>query len=388
MRILHVSIAYEPAWAYGGPVRSIRNLCLGLLGHGVRVDVCTTDCDGTRSVDVPLNKPVERDGVSVRYFHSPHLRYYGYSPAMKTWLNRHVADYDLVHIHGIYSFPQRYAAAAAREAGIPWIISPRGSADRRLVRQALPLVKWFYLHLANRRAFSGAAAFHYTTHAEMDNSVIGFLDRPFAVIPNAVDTDAFASAPDSEPPFSGAPFLLYTGRLSWKKQLPVLVKAFAAVAQKHPTLLLVIAGPDDEGISAKLAELAREHGLTNRVKVLGLLDTAALAVLYRHATCFVSPSLSENFGHTVVEALACACPVIASTGIDVATLPEIAALVNRCTPTDKAFSLALEDHLAAPEKLVEAASKGPETAKKLFLKTQVSQRMIKFYERFTASRTD
>jgi glycosyltransferase involved in cell wall biosynthesis len=109
--------------------------------------------------------------------------------------------------------------------------------------------------------------------------------------------------------------VLYTGRLerssAWKG-VHVLIAAFAKVAQRFPDTELRLAGDGDA--IASLAQLADSLGIRSRVTFLGGLDHATLASEYGAARVAVLPSLteSESFGMSLVEAMACATPVIGS----------------------------------------------------------------------------
>src|SRR3954471_9492384 len=125
MRVLHVVPTYAPAWRYGGPIVAVHGLCKALVARGHEVDVFTTNVDGDGVLDVPTDRPVERDGVRVRYFPARLRRLY-WSPAMARALAADVRGYDLVHIHAVFLWPGVAAARAARRVHVPYIVSPRG----------------------------------------------------------------------------------------------------------------------------------------------------------------------------------------------------------------------------------------------------------------------
>lgn len=111
-------------------------------------------------------------------------------------------------------------------------------------------------------------------------------------------------------PSAAAPRFLYVGRLSQEKSLDVLLKAFAKVRMGIPdaTLVLVGAGPQDD----ELQVLAAKLGLVEAVLFAGSMDSAALAMEYARASCFVLPSISEPWGLVVNEALSFGCPTVVS----------------------------------------------------------------------------
>jgi glycosyltransferase involved in cell wall biosynthesis len=117
-----------------------------------------------------------------------------------------------------------------------------------------------------------------------------------------------------------SPYVLYVGNFNPHKNIPRLIRAFALlpgpVRSRHA---LVLAGGYGEG-RPELARLAESLGLADRVIFSGRVDDADLPALYSEAAVYVTPSLEEGFGSTVLEAMACGAPVIASNR---AALPEV-----------------------------------------------------------------
>ncbi|MDA8217717.1 MAG: glycosyltransferase family 1 protein [Dehalococcoidales bacterium] len=120
----------------------------------------------------------------------------------------------------------------------------------------------------------------------------------------------------------GERFFFYVGGLDRRKNLGVLLRAFAEVAAKHPEAQLAIAGqaagtsalfPDWRGMAAAL-------GLGDQVRFLGHVSEGDKALLYGAALAFTFPSLYEGFGLPPLEALACGTPVLCA---DASSLPEV-----------------------------------------------------------------
>ena len=110
---------------------------------------------------------------------------------------------------------------------------------------------------------------------------------------------------------AGRHYLLALGRLDSRKNLGALVRAFAYLAngplQNHDLLLV---GPMGNA-SARLAELIRSGRLTNRIRMVGRVPEADLPQLLRGADMLVHVSHAEGFALPVLEAMACATPVVA-----------------------------------------------------------------------------
>jgi len=102
--------------------------------------------------------------------------------------------------------------------------------------------------------------------------------------------------------------LLFVGRLIKGKGVIVLIQALQRVLPKYPKITLHIVGYGPEEFALK--EYAQKYGMANNIQFLGAIANSDLPDLYRKATIFISPSLSEGFGLTLAEALACECPVV------------------------------------------------------------------------------
>jgi glycosyltransferase involved in cell wall biosynthesis len=123
----------------------------------------------------------------------------------------------------------------------------------------------------------------------------------------------------------GPRFVLNVGGLDQRKNLSMLVGAFAAVFHElgDRDLRLFIAGdPRRLGTSSLFPDwrsLAATFGVADSV-ICTPVDEEDLPVLYSAATCFAFSSLYEGFGLTPLEALACGAPVVCS---DRTSLPEV-----------------------------------------------------------------
>jgi glycosyltransferase involved in cell wall biosynthesis len=135
------------------------------------------------------------------------------------------------------------------------------------------------------------------------------------VAPHGIDHDRFTHAPgaaDAELDALGLPdrFVVFPGNLWPHKNHERLIEALALTADRDTTLILT--GQQGPRL-AELLEQAGRRGVADRVRHLGYLPAAQVPALYRRATGMVFPSLFEGFGFPVLEAMACGCPVAAST---------------------------------------------------------------------------
>jgi glycosyltransferase involved in cell wall biosynthesis len=129
----------------------------------------------------------------------------------------------------------------------------------------------------------------------------GFAPRPRDVLPALAKRLGF----DAE-----RAYVLFVGTLEPRKNLPLLLEAFALLRRSLDVQLLIVGarGWLDEPIFAAHAR----SGVGDAARFVGSLGEEDLAVLYSHAGVFVLPSLYEGFGLPVLEAMACGAPVVSS----------------------------------------------------------------------------
>jgi glycosyltransferase involved in cell wall biosynthesis len=120
------------------------------------------------------------------------------------------------------------------------------------------------------------------------------------------------------PELSNRRIVLFLGRLHYKKQPDVLIRAFHKICRDLDDLHLVLAGTGERAYVQSLSEIVTSLGIAGRVLFTGLLGGEAVREAYRVASVFVLPSWHENFGLSVVEAMGAGCPVIISDHMDLA----------------------------------------------------------------------
>jgi len=248
---------------------------------------------------------LEENGVTRRYF-AKCSDFYKVSPALSWWLSRHVRDYDLVHIHALFSFSSIAAAWAARRAGVPYVVRPLGTLGRYGIKQRRPWLKRLSLGVLEGPALRRAAAVHFTAEDEKREAEQTGIPMSGVVIPLGIDP---LPAADGRlfrarfPSLGSARYLLYLSRLDRKKNVEGLLRAFSQCAAQWPGAILVIAGDGAPGYAAGLKALADDLGLKDRVVWAGHVDGDLKASALAGAELFVLPSFSENFGIAAAEAL-------------------------------------------------------------------------------------
>jgi glycosyltransferase involved in cell wall biosynthesis len=128
-----------------------------------------------------------------------------------------------------------------------------------------------------------------------------------SVIPNGVNTDIFFPIPNLS---NNDINILYVGRLYKGKGIEFLIDAVERLISDHPSLRLIVTG---EGKYIKsLKRYIQAKTVCDHIVFLGWKDNWTLNKLYNKATVYVMPSIVEGFGLSLLEAMACKCPVIAT----------------------------------------------------------------------------
>jgi glycosyltransferase involved in cell wall biosynthesis len=343
---------YVPAWRHGGPILAVHGLCRALAARGHSVTVLTTDVHGEGRLDVPLGRAVNVNGVDVRYFPVRSRRLY-WSPSLSRAAKEEMGRCDLVHLHSVFLWPTSAVARVADRTGVPYVVSPRGMLVPELIRQRGRWRKLAWMLLAERRTLERAAALHATSGLEaVDAGRLKLKLPPVFVVPNGIEPepwngDEATLSPPIRTLLAGGPFVLFLGRLSWKKGLDRLLPALAQI----PGLALAVAGNDEEGLTAGLEGLARTCGIAGRTVFLGAVHGADKAALLHRALALVLPSLSENFGNVVLEAWAAGRPVVVTpeVGLAAAVRETGAGLVTSADRLGEALRTLLADPAAADE---------------------------------------
>lgn len=171
-------------------------------------------------------------------------------------------------------------------------------------------------------------------------------------------------------------YILFLGTLEPRKNVKLLVRAFAGLAKKSSNARLVIAGKKG-WFYDETFELVKQLALEQRVIFAGYIEESDKAYLMVGALCFVYPSVYEGFGLPVLEAMACGTPTIASNA---ASLPEVAgdgALLVDPSSLEE-LSAALEGVYFNAELRASLRRRGLEQAKKFDWDRHVGE-LVKVY---------
>ena len=417
MRVLQ--IIPSVALVYGGPSQMVLGLSRSLAQQGIEVTILTTNANGDAGqppLDVPLDRPVTKDGYQIRYFPCAPFRRYKFSLGLARWLHQHAAEYDLAHLHALFSPVISAAATVARVRHLPYILRPLGTLDPADLRKKKQL-KQIYSAVWERGNIAGAAALHFTSTQEAKISERFGLKTRDLVIPLGVDADSLArfSCGDaartpgleaSDLPAavraaspqenrertpetarqqlgipSDRPLVLFLSRIEPKKGLSLLFPALEQLLAEGLDFHFVLAGsnPQDPEYESKMRSLIAASPLASRTAITGFVTGALKASLLREADLFVLPSFYENFGIAVAEAMVAGTAVCISRGVYIWEDVENASAGWVCEAEADALVGVLREAIQNPEECRLRGVNGRAFARQAYSWQAIGQQTIQAY---------
>jgi glycosyltransferase involved in cell wall biosynthesis len=341
-----------------------------LARRGHRVTVCTTDVRDarTRASSVVPNA----HGVDVRIFPNVsnaiayHFQFF--TPiGLRGYVRRSAAAFDVAHLHACHNLPGVIAASGLARAGVPYVVSPNGTARpfERRVR-----AKQLFALTAGRSMLPRAARIVAVSRSEVNQLLDMGIDRSSIVhIPNPIDETEFDRPPDGDQfrrrmGLGDDPVVLFLGKLTPRKGVEDLVQAFAALKDRR--VRLIVAG-NDMGAGGRIFSLVRTLGLETRAIGAGLLTGSGRLDALAAAEVVVYPSRDEIFGLVPLEALLAGTPVIVCNDSGCGELISSIGGGVVFTPGDvTAMTAAIETVLARPEEWRARASTAASAVRRRF----------------------
>ncbi|XPM55966.2 MAG: hormogonium polysaccharide biosynthesis glycosyltransferase HpsP [Leptolyngbya sp. IPPAS B-1204] len=375
---------------YGGPSQMVLGLSKSLAAQAIDVTILTTDANGDTGqtpLDVPLDRAVLQDGYQIRYFHCSPFRRYKFSPLLLNWLVDHAHEYDIAHIHALFSPVSSAAAAIARWKKLPYILRPLGTLDPADLQKKKQL-KRLYAALIERPNLAGAAAVHFTSDQEAKVSErFGTVTRD-VVLPLGVELPNIAEPIQKDQIRSqlglplDQPLVLFMSRIDPKKGLDLLLPALEQLLAEGVEFHFVLAGanPQDPNYENQIRAQVQASPLAHCTTMTGFVTGAAKAQLLQAADLFVLPSYYENFGIAVAEAMALGVPVIVSDQVHIWQEIAQAEAGWICTCEVDFLIQQLRFALADPANRIERGAKAQTHALTHYSWQAIGQQMIQVYK--------
>jgi glycosyltransferase involved in cell wall biosynthesis len=309
MKILNIC-AYT--WAIGGPARIIYDHTTEVLKQGHQVDILSPMTPGEKSYTVPEGARLiecARTTPISRFFNEFSLEAYAY-------LKKHINEYDIVHMHGIWHFGS--VAPFIVPNHVAKVITIHGLLDRWAINHS----KWkkeIVSALFQKRLLGKADLIQINNTDEEEDVIryLGFRPKNMVIVPNGMKVSEYTNLPEKgifKKKFGISPsqkMVLFMGRLNIKKGLDLLLPAFEKIHTQIPEAILILAGPDD-GYQAETEAFIQKQGLGERIRLVGMLTDTIKKEALSDADVFVLPSYSEGFSIAVLEAMTSRVPALVS----------------------------------------------------------------------------
>ena len=314
LKILQMVHTLDPS--VGGVATAVLALSRGLAQRGHRIDVVVLDDPSAAWIkNIGLNLHALGSGATS----------YRYSRSLSPWLQQRGGDYDRVIVNGLWQYLSFAAWRRYASSSVPYYVFSHRMLDPWFKR-TFPLKhlkKWLYWPWAEYRVLRDAAAVIFTSEEERLQARQSFwLYRcrekvsPLGVEDSSVSPNAKSDFLSRYPQLQNTRSYLFLGRLHPKKGCDILLEAFAKLNSREPASL-ILAGPDQIGWESDLRRQVARLNLTDRVVFTGMLRGAMKQGALANADAFVLPSHQENFGISVVEALAASVPVLISNRVNI-----------------------------------------------------------------------
>lgn len=324
-RVLVVSPFYPPAWRGGGPIRTLAAM-VSQHGdiHDFAVLTSAYDWGETVPMDVPTDRWVVAAKASVRYVPVAGAGSLASPAVLATWARawREATSGgapDVTYLTGVFPPVWSILPLAARRVGLLRLgcvlIAPRGE----LSAGALALKagkKRRYLRIAKAAGLFTGVTWHASTGAEAADIKEVLPGAHVVVRENETELPMRAVRPGSPTLTASRPGrpgprnvplrIVYLGRLSPKKGVDLLLEALPLVT--CPVEVTVAGSAAESAYLDRLRALAAAS--PHPVRFLGGVERERVREVLRAADVFVFPTVSENFGHTVAEALSVSVPVM------------------------------------------------------------------------------
>lgn len=390
---------------YGGPSQMIRGFSEALAAQGAQVTVLTTDSNGDRGqapLEVPLNYPITQEGYTIRYFRCSPFRRYKFSFGLLTWLYHHAHEFDLAHIHALFSPVSSLAAAIARHRNLPYILRPLGTLDPADIKKKRYL-KYLYAALLERPNIAGAAGLHFTSPQENQVSerfgtqtpglIIPLGVKPLASIENShnilnsgtaspLRASEEASSIPSVPSDPDVPVILFMSRIDPKKGLDLLIPALENLVANGQSFHFVLAGtnPQDPDYEKSISDRVQLSPIAACTSITGFVQGEQKQALLERADLFVLPSYYENFGIAVAEAMVAGTPVLISDQVHIYPDIQQAEAGWICSCNESTLTVELGKALKQPEQLKQRGQNAQQCALEKYSWNAIAQQTLDTYQ--------
>lgn len=313
------------------------------------------------------------------------IGFWQWSPALNRALGDEVKWADIVNVHTLWSHTTMAASRSCSAAHVPYVLRPCGMLDIWSLAQK-QWKKRVYASLVENRTINRAGALWFSSEEERLSSKAFNYQSPDFVLPLGVTLADYQQLPQKglfRRKFLNSAnnrILLFLGRITPVKQLNLLIRAYASIANDFRDVVLVIAGPDEGGLLYELKKLAEDLDLREKVIFPGGLQKEDVVNALTDADAFILPSLHENFGVAAIEAMAAGVAVIVTDRVGLASFVSSARAGVVVQPDQASLASGIRSLLGSPTDAEEMGKRGRAIALDRFTWDAIVPQVTEAYE--------
>ena len=362
-RVLILNGQYAPGYKGGGPIQSCINMVENLYNQFDFYVLCA-DRDYKETVSysgVKINQWNEVGHAKVYYLSPDKQDLRGFEEAINS------IDYDVMYLNGFFSPIFTIRPLILRRLGKlkekPVILTPRGDFTGGCENKKLK--KYSYIYLVKLLGLYSGLLWHATSDIEERDIKQKFEKANVFTVPNL--PAKFAPKKPCIFKKTGELRLVFVSRIFPKKNIKYALEVLSKITEGN--VVFDIYGPmEDKGYWAECEELVKKMPSNVKVKYCGEAEHKDVPHIFERYHAFFFPTLGENYGHVIVEAMMNNCLCILSKGV---------------TPWDDYIAhLDIGAKLSEQEKFVESVNRV------LQLDQSGIDSMLKFNNQYIAEKTD
>lgn len=309
----------------GGPCQGIRNVNSYIKQLGTEVEVlCMDDTyeDYSSTDDFIIHK-LGKGKTS-----------YQYQPLVYDWLMKNALSFDCIVVHGLWQHYNVAVFNAVKQLkknnnkAPKVVIMPHGMLDPYF--QNAPDRKWkalrneFVWRFVEKKCINNADAIFFTCQEELRLAATTFngykpnktFNVGYGIQDPPQNRDEFKNAFEQKcSVVKDKKYWLFLSRIHYKKGVDLLIKAYNELSKENSSLPeLVIAGPIESSYAQEMIKLASDN---SKIHFPGMLQGEEKWGAFYGCEVYLLPSHQENFGIAIVEAMACAKPVLITKHINI-----------------------------------------------------------------------